>query len=316
MFILGDLLMFATTALVLSITCLVILLHVRARDSYTFEFLIVLIPLCLQMCISVFMTYIHQVLSSEQLASHTFHTFALWISLLSIIMTSILLFVMSRYLVGLLPILERQKRVGTRVSLLITSIFLILSLFLIILQSQGDWLVAMNITFAYHFFGGSMLMVIHGITSAIYRRKAIGHEQEMLLVGMSATFLPLIITFPLDLIFFKDHIFKLAYLSFVVYVVFLYLFISGRYFRDYDNPCIDEEISVEVFEQAGLSSRERELIELLVQGKTNREIADQLFISINTVKTHIKNIYSKLDVTNRVQLYSSLRGVMGRKDRK
>lgn len=41
---------------------------------------------------------------------------------------------------------------------------------------------------------------------------------------------------------------------------------------------------------------------------SNRILAEQLFISINTVKTHVKNIYSKLDVSNRVQLFSFLRG--------
>jgi LuxR family maltose regulon positive regulatory protein len=46
----------------------------------------------------------------------------------------------------------------------------------------------------------------------------------------------------------------------------------------------------------------------LVEGKTNREIAQRLFISENTVKTHVKNIYGKLGVSNRVQLFSLLRG--------
>jgi LuxR family maltose regulon positive regulatory protein len=50
-----------------------------------------------------------------------------------------------------------------------------------------------------------------------------------------------------------------------------------------------------------LSDREIEVLELIVAGYTNREIADKLFIAVSTVKSHINNIYRKLDVSNRVQ---------------
>ena len=48
-----------------------------------------------------------------------------------------------------------------------------------------------------------------------------------------------------------------------------------------------------------LSERELEVLKLLPTQMTNHEIADKLFISVNTVKTHIKNIYFKLDTNNR-----------------
>jgi len=51
----------------------------------------------------------------------------------------------------------------------------------------------------------------------------------------------------------------------------------------------------------GLSKRETEILEQIDLGKSNQEIADDLFISISTVKTHISNLFSKLDVKNRVQ---------------
>ncbi|NLX09199.1 MAG: LuxR family transcriptional regulator [Chloroflexi bacterium] len=50
-----------------------------------------------------------------------------------------------------------------------------------------------------------------------------------------------------------------------------------------------------------LSQRELEVLGYIAAGLQNREIADRLFVSLNTVKTHINNIYSKLDVSNRVQ---------------
>lgn len=52
---------------------------------------------------------------------------------------------------------------------------------------------------------------------------------------------------------------------------------------------------------AALSAREREVLEFLTAGMSNKEIAAQLTISSNTVKFHLRTIYSKLGVRNRVQ---------------
>ncbi|VXB54479.1 two-component response regulator (YvqE) responding to cell wall stress [Bacillus sp. 349Y] len=50
-----------------------------------------------------------------------------------------------------------------------------------------------------------------------------------------------------------------------------------------------------------LTNRELEILLLMTQGKTNQEIADELFIALKTVKTHVSNILSKLDVQDRTQ---------------
>ena len=50
-----------------------------------------------------------------------------------------------------------------------------------------------------------------------------------------------------------------------------------------------------------LTERELEILLLLAQGKQNQDIADELFIAIKTVKTHVSNILSKLQVTDRTQ---------------
>lgn len=52
-----------------------------------------------------------------------------------------------------------------------------------------------------------------------------------------------------------------------------------------------------------LSKQEHIVKNLMLQGKTNKEIAKELFISLSTVKTHITNIYSKLQVTSRTELF-------------
>jgi LuxR family maltose regulon positive regulatory protein len=52
---------------------------------------------------------------------------------------------------------------------------------------------------------------------------------------------------------------------------------------------------------ADLSEQERRVLRLLAAGRSNPEIAGDLVVSINTVKAHVKNIYRKLDVTNRLE---------------
>lgn len=50
-----------------------------------------------------------------------------------------------------------------------------------------------------------------------------------------------------------------------------------------------------------LTQREENIILLVVKGRSNRDVATQLFISVNTVKFHLKNIYNKLGVRSRTQ---------------
>ncbi len=61
---------------------------------------------------------------------------------------------------------------------------------------------------------------------------------------------------------------------------------------------------------SSLSEREFELSQLVYDGNTNTQIAKKLFISINTVKTHLKNIYLKLDANTRIDVINRIRELM------
>ncbi|MEO0403431.1 MAG: response regulator transcription factor [Bacteroidota bacterium] len=50
-----------------------------------------------------------------------------------------------------------------------------------------------------------------------------------------------------------------------------------------------------------LSEREFEILNLLKEGKTNKEIGEAIFLSVNTVKTHLLKVYEKLDAKNRTE---------------
>lgn len=63
----------------------------------------------------------------------------------------------------------------------------------------------------------------------------------------------------------------------------------------------DEDIEREIDERSSLTEREKEMLRLLLQGKSNKEISALTFVSTDTVKTHLQNIYKKLGVKSRLE---------------
>ena len=61
---------------------------------------------------------------------------------------------------------------------------------------------------------------------------------------------------------------------------------------------------------AALTPQESTVARLVLKGLTNREVADELVVSVNTVEYHLKNIYPKLGVSSRPQLTAKLTSPM------
>lgn len=69
----------------------------------------------------------------------------------------------------------------------------------------------------------------------------------------------------------------------------------------------DFAFNEKAFEKTGMSKRELEVLELMAKGKSNQEIADTLFVSLNTIKTHCSGIFLKLDVKRRTEAVETAR---------
>ncbi len=54
-------------------------------------------------------------------------------------------------------------------------------------------------------------------------------------------------------------------------------------------------------QRLGISKREHEVLQLMAQGLSNQEIADKLFVSLNTIKTHTSNLFLKLEASRRTE---------------
>ncbi len=61
------------------------------------------------------------------------------------------------------------------------------------------------------------------------------------------------------------------------------------------------EIDETSIQQLGITNREYEVLELVAQGLSNQEIADRLFLSESTIKTHVSSLLTKLDAKRRTQ---------------
>ncbi len=69
------------------------------------------------------------------------------------------------------------------------------------------------------------------------------------------------------------------------------------------------EKNLQAIEYLGITEREHEVLELLAEGHSNREIGERLFVSPNTVKTHLAHLYDKLEVSRRIQAIQKARAL-------
>jgi len=77
-------------------------------------------------------------------------------------------------------------------------------------------------------------------------------------------------------------------------------------FLNLENEILMATEKIEINYSAVLTRRETEIMHLVAKGCSNKQIAAKLFISEETVKKHIKNIFCKLKVTNRVSAVMKL----------
>lgn len=67
------------------------------------------------------------------------------------------------------------------------------------------------------------------------------------------------------------------------------------------SPTVPFALNAERLRELGVTPREREILELIANGMSNREIAEKLFVSENTVKTHSSRLFDKLGAKRRTQ---------------
>jgi DNA-binding NarL/FixJ family response regulator len=90
--------------------------------------------------------------------------------------------------------------------------------------------------------------------------------------------------------------------------------IAAKILKEFSQPSLGSQDTIGVVED--LTNREIDILELVVEGMTNKEIASALNISENTVKIHLRNILEKLHLQNRIQaaVYAVRQGLVDETD--
>jgi len=102
------------------------------------------------------------------------------------------------------------------------------------------------------------------------------------------------------------------YLALFLPTVYLYLFIKKK--SSGTNPGNLENVKLEgIFTTYKFTAREKELLFLLLEGKSNKEISKELFISLQTVKNYVSKIYKKIGLKNRLELVNFIQKYSGNK---
>ncbi|MCK5700049.1 MAG: response regulator transcription factor, partial [Cyclobacteriaceae bacterium] len=97
---------------------------------------------------------------------------------------------------------------------------------------------------------------------------------------------------PAILLYFASNFLPLFYLRNTADLIFMPIYAEHK----------SEEKMELIFKKHQISKREKEIVQHICEGKTNQQIADELFISLQTVKDHTHRIYTKIGIKSRMQL--------------
>lgn len=308
---------FLITAMVLFST---IFNHVLGKDTKFPPFLLVLIPLFLCLVQITGYIYISKVASFRNMDIFTNEdslTFLIYFSsFFSNALISLFILGTLRYIIIVFDFREGIER-----------LFFWLALFYVIIMFAGNMVFlwnksiedALNLT-NWASWGilpfDSLIFFIPGVYATVRLAAGSGKEKKesktyLRAVSVSFLLIPLFAGFDIfgiDNGFLMDSTvpFRTTFISFTIFVIWaLYHLMQDKV--EQTKPMIETRDQGEALRsQFGVSEREIEIIEQVARGNPNKVIGETLFISENTVKSHIKNIYRKLEISNRIQLLKLL----------
>lgn len=151
---------------------------------------------------------------------------------------------------------------------------------------------------------GSIILlssIMYFLFTGLYHYKKLEDSRQK---KLSIKILILLILFMPAIIHDLFHLFHLSIRFFpIIYCIFSIIFthhLLNYYHHNHDSE--NKSPEKEIFIRYNISAREQEIISLLLQGYSNQNISSTLFITLSTVKTHLRNIYSKFGINSRFQL--------------
>lgn len=298
-----DILLFLETAILFAVVLFCVFLYVKTKDLFIRRTLFLIIPTFIIFLYSYGYSYISRFFSSFSF-THTDNwlNFTLLNAVFIVFVIGASIIGTNTYVTDLYPIPDKNKILSKRIIYVLTIIFLIIaSFFTLISGNLADSMpLALNVIYP----ACSLLAFIHTVIILFYYKKITSEHQNRLVKNFIFAFiLQFAFTF-IDIFLMNqyDVSFKFTHLSYLIFALLSFYYIFSLYFnqhieKDDEEFNFDKQVS-----KYDLSEREIDVLKLLLKGHSNFEIAGELYISVNTVKTHIKNIYKKTEVKNRMLL--------------
>lgn len=198
-----------------------------------------------------------------------------------------------------------------RIVLIFTIIIIVFSLIRLVFLSAHLLFSWLDFLRNYIFENIIVVETLGLILSLFFWPESIGKERVRSARGFSILYLlRYLISFILVFIFLRNQVneslrFFIGFITLIMYNLIPVIWIK-YFFLPYAKSTlklIETKTDLnKIYIKYNISQREIEIIELIINGKSNKEIASGLFISYHTVKNHISNIFAKLNVNSRHEL--------------
>ncbi len=297
---------FIETSLLFSAFLFTTIMFVKTRDSLARRTLFVLLPVATLLFIS-YMYSINVQIAGIDTINLTWLSPLFALLVVSLIMTAI--FATCNYVIRLFDISVKRQKIGLVASALLVGALLIITAILVMYLSKSDLTQAFtNALWAFYPLCSVALFIEAVVIASMYKKITDPHKKKLARYFLIA-FIPQIAFSIADFLLFRHIAFQLTHLSYAAFSVLTFIDLSSSYFKHYSielNITNENDVLKNRF---ALSDREMEVTVLLARGLPYKSICQQLHISENTVKSHIKRIYKKLGVSNKLQMVNLLSSI-------
>lgn len=125
---------------------------------------------------------------------------------------------------------------------------------------------------------------------------------KLFLIGLSVLIVICVLIF--NVVYFSTYygISQINYINSLLLVPFILLIFSFGIFIE-QNKHKEKLKKIDTF---NLTTKEKEVTLMILKKKKNQDIADEMFVELSTIKTHINNIYKKVGIKNRKELFEKM----------
>ncbi len=308
MFAITDFLQFVETAFVISMVSFVSFLYIKTRDELVKKNLMVLTPIAFLLGILYIYDYFstHYVLMMPNRTFDLEYTYALF-SMLVVAAVTVIVGMLTRFGIQLFPINSYIKKITYRAVLSFIVVIFVMTIIIFMFLFGNDLVGAIGAAINYYYPLTSLgVFIIAAILVFQYRSIVNPYHKRDARIYLIA-FLPQIAFTLFDVLLLRNYYLQLTHLSYTTFAILSFYNMSSHVFLNYEQDVMQGVTKSAGISNLGLTEREIEVMDYLVQGLINKEVALELNISENTVKTHIKSIYRKLEVSNRLQMIHVLK---------